>query len=391
VYLSRLDASAAQLGLLSAGPALVNLLISMPAGRWIETQPLIRVSFLTAALHRSGYLVLIPLPWLLPPAWQVWAILLVSLLMSVAGTFLAIGFNAMFADVVPPEWRGEVVGRRNALVAVSITLTSILCGWLLDRIVFPLNYQVVFGIGAFGAILSTYHLGKLRALGQPVLRMGRPMLDFARPGLPRFIDALRPMAGLRFLARARGEGLLRLDRLRGSFGLLIAAFFTLYVVQYIPIPLFPLFIVRELRLADSDISIGNVLFYTTMLVLSLSLRRASARFGHRGVLLFSALFFSLYPLLLGLARGPGLYWLASVIGGGVWALMSAGLVNRLMERVPEGDRPAHMALHNLALNLGILAGSLTGPLLGNELGLRPALFLAAGLRLLGALVIWRWG
>jgi predicted MFS family arabinose efflux permease len=62
------------------------------------------------------------------------------------------------------------------------------------------------------------------------------------------------------------------------------------------------------------------------------------------------------------------------------------LLNRLMERVPEGDRPAHMALHNLGLNLGILVGSLLGPIIAGGLGLQCSLLLAAGLRLLSGVL-----
>ena len=53
--------------------------------------------------------------------------------------------------------------------------------------------------------------------------------------------------------------------------------------------------------------------------------------------------------------------------------------------------PASMALHNLALNLGIMAGSLAGPLLVEMIGLREALLLGAGLRLLGGLLMIWWG
>jgi predicted MFS family arabinose efflux permease len=67
-------------------------------------------------------------------------------------------------------------------------------------------------------------------------------------------------------------------------------------------------------------------------------------------------------------------------------VVNAALLNRLLERVPEDDRPAHMALHNIALNLGILGGSLLGPLLGSWAGLRPTLLLAAGLRVISGIV-----
>ena len=62
-----------------------------------------------------------------------------------------------------------------------------------------------------------------------------------------------------------------------------------------------------------------------------------------------------------------------------------------MERVPEDDRPAHMALHNLALNLGILCGSVLGPLLGDWIGLRQALAVGGVLRFLGGIALGLWG
>jgi predicted MFS family arabinose efflux permease len=80
-----------------------------------------------------------------------------------------------------------------------------------------------------------------------------------------------------------------------------------------------------------------------------------------------------------------------VVGGVVWGLTSGGLVTRLMERVPAGDRPAHMALHNLALNLGILGGSLLGPVLGDWLGLRSALAASGALRILAGVLLAVWG
>jgi len=71
-------------------------------------------------------------------------------------------------------------------------------------------------------------------------------------------------------------------------------------------------------------------------------------------------------------------------------LTGAGLINRLMERVPPDDLPAHMALHNLALNLGMLVGSLIGPALGSAFGLREALLMSGGLRLLGGVLFVLW-
>jgi predicted MFS family arabinose efflux permease len=128
-----------------------------------------------------------------------------------------------------------------------------------------------------------------------------------------------------------------------------------------------------------------------MMLASFRLGTYSARYGHRKVLIVSAALFPIFPLFLGVANGPILYYLACLIGGGINAMLSGAIVNRLMEKVPSDDRPAHMALHNLALNLGILGGSLLGPLSAHLMGVQPSLILGAGLRLVAAVFFWLWG
>jgi MFS family permease len=394
IYATRLGATGFQISFLTAGPAVINLLASLPVGRFLERRPLIRYSFWSALFTRLGYLALLPLPWLLAPHLEIWGLVFITLLMSIPGTVLAIGFNAMFADVVPPDWRSDVVGRRNALMSASLAGTVLLSGWILDmqRLTFPLNYQIVFALGAFGALMSTYHLGRLQhASDEPPLRVGRPLLDFARPGFVRMVDAVRIAVGLRFLTRARGRSLLRLDLLRTAFGPFLFSYLIFYTFQNLPVSLFPLAYVRVLNLTDGNISVGSTLFYLSMLIASLRLPYITSRFGHKRLLVIGALGYSLYPVLIGLARGPGLYWLASLLGGVLWGLTSAALINRLMERVPEAERPAYMALHNLALNIGTLVGSLSGPLLGEWMGIQPALLLGAGLRILAGLLLLVWG
>lgn len=390
VFATRLGASGLQVGLLSAGPAIVSLFLSLPTGRWLEGQVLTRTVFLTSLWNRAGYAALVILPWLLPPSAQIWAIPVVIMLMSLPGTLLSIAFNAMFADIVPPEWRALVVGRRSAVLAISMTAASLISGLLLDRLPFPLNYQLIFLIGTAGAALSSYHLWFLRPALAPPARVGRPILDAAQPGSLRFFDTLRTALGLRFLTRAHGKPLLRLDLLRGSFGPLLAAYLFFYFCQAMPVPLFPLFWVRNLHLSDGQISLAAALVNAATLISSLYLVRVSNRYGHRWVLVVGAFFYGIYPLLTGLAWDVSLIWVASLLGGGVWGFTSGGLVNRLMERVPEDDRPAHMALHNVVLNLAILVGSLTGPLIGDWMGLRSALLLGAGLRVLAAFLLARW-
>jgi MFS family permease len=401
VYAARLAASSFQIGLLTAGPAVVNLLLSLLVARWLEQQPLVRATFQSSVIHRLGYGALVVLPWALTAGAQTWAIPALITGMAIPGTVLAISFNAMFADVVPPEDRSRVVGRRNALMAMSMMGASVVCGALLDGLPFPFNYQIVFGVGVGGAALSSYFLARILPPTVAPRRLNQPLNDLARPGGLRFLDAVRDAPGLRFLTRSAGRQLLRLDLLRSAFGLLLLAFFLFYTFQFTPVPLFPLVWVNTLHLPDSVISWGSALFQLFVLAASLVLPRLTHQFGSQRVLAASALGYAIYPLVHGLvsgaraqpamAAGAGWFLVASAVGGGVWGLAGATLITRLMERAPDADRPAHMALHNLALNLGILAGSFLGPALNATVGLQTALLLAATMRVVAGLLLWRWG
>ena len=390
IYAARCGASSIQISLLTAGPALVNLFFSLPVGRWLEQKSLAPVTFWSAIAHRLGYVLLLPLPWLFTTYQETWMLVLITILMSLPGVALAIGFNALFADVVPPEMRGVVVGKRNALLAIGVVLTSLLCGQLLDRIVFPLNYQIVFGIGVLGALFSTYHVGRLRSQLVPPPRIGQPLQDFARPGFLHFADGLRISAGLRYLTRLKESNLLRMDLLRGPFGPFMGAYFLFYLSQYLPVAFFALWYVNGLGLSDWEIGTGSAMFYGSSLLASMLMGKVSQRLGHRHLLVGSTLFFCTYPLLLSLAWDVTLYWVACVITGFNFAWLSGSLLNRLMERTPVDDRPAHMALHNLTLNLGILCGALVGSLVAETFELRIALLIAAGLRLLAGVLMIFW-
>ena len=375
IYAARLGATGYQIGLLTAGPAVVSLFFTLPSGHWLEGKSFIKTSFQSSVWQRLGYLFLVALPWLFPSSiGQIWGLIWTTLVMSVAGTVLAISFNALFAEVVPPEERAHAVGRRNIILAVSITVATILSGQILDLVAFPHNYQIVFLIGAVGAMLSSFHLGRIRT-PEPVGE--NPSLDDPIPS--------------QSLPISKPRRWLRLDLLRGPFGIFMVAYLAFYAFQYFPVPIFPLAYVDALHMTDGMIGIGTAIFYGAMMVGSFRLSYLSTRYGHRKVLWISAALFPAFPLLLGVATGPELYYLACLVGGGVNAMLSGAIINRLMERVPANDRAAHMTLHNLALNVGILGGSLLGPVAANLMGTQPSLILSGGLRLLAAGFFWLWG
>jgi MFS family permease len=386
VYAARQGASGFQIGLLGAGPAVVNLLFTFPAGRWLERQSMSAAVFWTAALSRIFYLPWVFLPWLLAPQGQVWTLVSLTLLLSIPGTPLAVGFNALFAEAVPKEWRGHVVALRNALLAIVYIGMSLLCGQILVRIPFPTGYQVVFALGFIGAVMSTVHLWFLVPAVQ-----GRVRSADVRGSRSLSWPSLRWLRSRIGTLRLRSESsFLRMDVLHGPYGKFIAVLFNFYLSIYLAIPLFSLYWVNDLHLTDQTIGLGTALFYVSVLVGSTQLARLSGRLGNQRVTAIGAMFMSLYPALMALSRGVGLFLAASIMGGLGWSLVGGALVNYLLEKVPEDRRPSYLVWYNLAINAALLLGSLAGPVVAEWATVRTALAIFAGLRFVAALVILRW-
>ena len=393
VFATRLGATGWQLGLLTAGPAFVSILFTLPVGRWLEDRPLGRTVTHTAFWHRLGLFALIPLPLVLPTALQIWSVLLLMLLMAIPGTALMIGFNALLAATVPPEARGHVVGRRNALLAATIMLAFLLSGWLLDQFSFAWGYAIVFALGAVGATLSTFHLSRIKVPAIPPFQ-GQPLRDHARPGRGigimggtsyRLVLASRLWLNRRFsLQNIFGP-------ISGAYWWVMLAFFLFHFTQWLPAPLLSIFWVREVDLSDGQISWINATFYLTTLIVSPLLGPLTTRLGNYLLTAGGAILLGLYPLLVALSYDIYLLIVASLVVGAVWAILSGSLANRLLELTPEAHRATHFALYNLALNAAILLSTLTGPLLSDVIGLREALVIACILRIGSGLALARWG
>src|SRR5512133_946450 len=151
IYATRLGASGFQIGLLGAMAAIISLLFAIPAGRWLERRATGRAVFWTSVFYRIGFLLFIPLPWLFGAQGQILALIILNLAMGIPLVALSVGFSALFAEAVPSDWRAHVAAMRNIVLSIAFMITSLGSGYLLDRISFPLNYQVIFLIGFIGA------------------------------------------------------------------------------------------------------------------------------------------------------------------------------------------------------------------------------------------------
>jgi MFS family permease len=373
VYATRLGASGFQIGLLAAVPAVVTLIFAIPAGGWLEKRAVGKAVAWGAVLNRACYLLWIPLPWLFGNQGQIWSLIILALVMGLPLTVVTVGFNALFAAAVPSEWRAYVAGMRNIVYAVAFVLSSLGSGYLLDHVPFPIGYQIVFGIGFLGAMLSSYQLFFIKTFP----------IAIAQDLEPAPAETPRPRRG--WIAS------LRLDIWRGPFAAILLSMLFFHLTQYMAFPLFPIYMVRVIHLTDAQIGMGTALFYLTMLISSTQLGRLVRKIGNHKVTAWGVVFLCLYPILMAFSKNAAGYYMLSTIGGLVWGMLNGAYANYLLEHIPAHDRPAHLAWYNVVLNAGILIGSLAAPELAKVTGLVWALIIIGSLRFLAGLALLRWG
>lgn len=376
VYASRIGASTFQLGLLTASPALMNLLFTFPAGALLERKPVARLTRWSALIMRLFYFLLIPLPVLLPPGTQVWVILIITLIMNIPGTLIAIAFNAFFAEAVPPEWRGQVAGVRNALFSITTMATALVVGVILDNLPFQTGYQVVFAIGAVGAMMSALHLWLVRLPERPAPS------ESGGNGKRQELRAAEkvPLRALRLQA-------FRLDVLQGAFGRLLILIFVYQLGVYLIGPVVPKYQVDVLQLSDGTISQASALFWVAHFIGSLQSRRLSQRLGFRQMTGWGLVIVTLTLVMFTFSYQRWIYLLHALIGGIGWAWIAGGLINFVLERIPADDRPSHLAWFNLINNAAALLCGMLAPLIAGWIGMAATLLLAAALRLAVGVVL----
>ena len=374
IYAARIGATPAQIGMLSALPAGIALALSLPFAGLVRRLGAHSATWLGAAIARVMLGLFALLPFVFPSpeqnSLQVWAILAISSLMALPNTLTGIGFPQLLIEALPANWRGYVVGARNAFFSIITFAITLLSGQILERMAFPAGYQVVFLIGCIGAVMTAYHLSRVRPVTQSVETPPAP-----GPGL---------------LARG-GRLFPPIDESGRRYLRVLALLFLFNTTNHMLAPLAPDVLVNQLQLSDAWISIGTAAGSLIIFIISIGIARLTGRTGNRRATAIGASLMAAQALLLALARDPLQYMLYVVVGGVGQGILLSAQYNYHIENVPETDRAHWLSWALLTGNAALLLGSLGGPLLAAWVGIPVALALFGLLRLGMAGVLLRWG
>ncbi len=361
VFLTRLGATNFEVGLLTAMPAATGLFFAILVGRFLQSRRQVvpwysGVRFLVVLCYALTGLA----PFIVPKEYLVQAVLLIWAAATLPQTVVSVAFSVVMNAVAGPQHRYDLMSRRWTILGLATAITVAIAGQVLDRLSFPINYQLVFMGLSVGGLLSYAYSSRIE------------LPDVAPP--PR-----RPGQSL----SQRFKGYVSLIRSQPAFVSFTAKRFVYLSGAALAAPLFPLYFVREVHATDAWIGIINTAQTAILLVgYPLWSRQWRVR-GARFVLLWTTLGLTLYPALTAFTHR--VEWI--VLYAGLAGIFQAGLdlvfFDELMKTVPPEYSATFVSLAQSLQYLSTVASPLVGTFLADHIGLGGGLLVSAALRLIG--------
>ncbi len=359
----RLGASNTAVGLLTSMPALSAMLLSIPVARRME-----RLGSIRHILLLSGFLMRLPaLLIALVPLLQRSdlgnAVVTVTALGSVAATVSTLSFSVMLADTVKPMDRPRVVSIRNLLLSAVTVVAVLVAGQALELVSFPLNYQLVFSTAFIASLVSLRYVARVAAPDR-----GAAPQPVAGERAPSLLKALRVAVGLRDYRR------------------LALASFAFHWGMNLVLPLYSIYRVRVLQISDGWIGVLSMTESACSAIMYYVWGRVAQKRGTRTILLIGAATLWLYPLATAFSTKVWQLLVLAVFGGIVAPAYGLGLFACTLEVVPQKHVATYLAFFGTLMSLAVFLSPFIGTGLATTLGVRRALMVGAGVRLVGAVV-----
>jgi MFS family permease len=358
----RLGATNAQIGLLSSIPALLAILITIPAGRYFSRRAKrMPVVIGTLFVHRLGFLLAAFVPFL-PVEDKGTVLVWLLIAFSAPAHFFGVGWNSMMADVVPEASRARVFAVRNMLVAAVVTVGTFAAGIWLERVRFAANYQILYVAGFAASMVSIYYIAKIRApdslvVAAPVERV--PLSERARRARQAFADQ-PDFSRLVVNTLAHGLGLWMIG------------------------PLYVLYYVRELGATEGWLGINGTVASLTPLIGFYLWQRGVHRWGENRALKSTIVLVGLYPVLVGLSPTLSIVLIWTALNGLITPGVTLGHYPMLLKICPAGQRPLYIGIYTTIMNIGAFVMPLLGVWLADRIGIAPVLIAGGILCILGS-------
>jgi MFS family permease len=365
LFLLALDATPAQIGLMSSLSSLSAALMLLPGAalveRWGRRK---RIVVFTGGGGARLALMLMPLVPLLfdGPA----AIYAVIALAAARDAFSQLGMPAwtsLTADIVPLKWRGRFFSSRNIAVGLAKIPLIYLVGVLIARTSSPGNptgYQLALGLAFLLGTVATVSYANIHEPAPPSIHAR------GRTSWASFVQHLRTHP--EFVAFCATAALWNLAVMIGG-------------------PFFNVYLVESLRATPEVVGILSTVSTLTALPGQRLFGPMADRWGAQRVQLVTGLLIPLLPWGWALTRSPWHVVPIHVAGGFLWAGYNLANFNMLLTITPEDLRPRYTALYQIVVMGALAIGAALGGAIVGRWGYY-VLFVLSGIGRLAAALLF---
>jgi len=369
VFLARLGASDFQVGLLAAMPGVTGLLLAMFVGRFLQTRRNVVPWYsLSRLLVIMCYAVTGILTLLLAKKYMIVATLAIWAFATIPQIALAVAFSVVMNAVAGPEGRYALLSRRWAIFGLTGVVGTFIVTRVIDLIDFPLNYAIMFLVLSLGGFVSYYFSNKIQIPNQ---------------------QPAPPQRNISPVDRARS--FLALLRANPAFVSFSSKRFVYLSALALSLPVMPLYYVHEVRASDSQIGTFSMAMNLIMLIGYFLWPLLSRRRGGRFVLLATTFGMIFHPALAASTTHVESIILISGLAGLFQSGLDLVFFDELMKTVPNEHGATFVAMAQSMQYFSTVLAPLVGTWIAGYIGLGGALWLSAGLRLIGFLLFLRRG
>jgi MFS family permease len=368
VFLTRLGASAVQVGLLTSMPGITGLILAIFVGRFLQRQKNYIPWFsLSRLLAISAYTLTGIVPFFVPDKLLIPVVLLIWAAATLPQTMISVSFSVVMNAVSGPEGRFDLMSRRWSILGLTTTIAVAISGQILDHLNFHLNYQIIFIGLSLGGLLSYYASTRIK------IPSNEPTIQPARVS---FRDSLQEYH--RLISSSPKFISFTLKQFVYLFGITLAT------------PLFPLYFVRQINASDAWIGLVYTAQTAVLVVSYFFWSHQRRRTGSRLVLLVTTLGMSLYPGLVALSHNQTVILIYATLAGIFQAGIDLVFFDELMRTIPPQYSPIFVSFAQTVQYVPAILAPLAGTYLSAHVGLSNALIFSAAIRLVGCgLFAWK--
>jgi MFS family permease len=362
VFAIRLGATPTELSLITSLPALMLMIGSIWGVGWMRRYITSRGAHrLPSLVWRFTFLLpvfalLLPERW--RPLWLIASITVPALFQALA----AVSFTCMMRDAVRSDEITRLLSLRSVMLNITHAVSAIGFGLLLDHVLFPTNYVVMFVLAFVFNLISDRYCALVRV--QPQAR------DAIDAGDAQTRAAFNPWRSGAFRQVA--------------FVVLVAhiGFFSISA-------LVPLYMVNTLGATEGFFALFGLVELAAGALISLVTAQIIGRIGYRTMIAWGMVGTAVGGLFIVLASDLNVTLIGAFITGAAWtAAATVGMFGFLTQNTPPQATAAYSSAYHQVIGLAVFVGPLVGGLLAEASeNLVPIMLFGVALRLAAAPLI----